>query len=154
VYIFKSRQDGPLYLNEELTLEECLFDSEARVDEALSNVFSLCAVVLIRNGAPVRWRTYPSLSDYICVFKRMGEWQLSYDDDNDEFTMYFDSKLSLHQNIKEWQAVHGRLHISRAVYERISPANIQTVTARSSHMLTAFEIATDILNMTLSIQDL
>jgi nicotinic acid mononucleotide adenylyltransferase len=76
------------------------------------------------------------------------------DDNDDDFIISYDSTVSLHQNIKEWQAVYGRMHMCTVVYERKVQSAIPSADARSSHMLTTFEIAADILNMTLSIQDL
>jgi hypothetical protein len=97
----------------------------------------------------------------------MGAWQISYDNDfiKDDFLISFDSTLSLQQNIKEWEAVHGRMSMCSVVYERISaagstlplppppPSQSASAAARSAHMLTAFEIGSDILHTTLSIQE-
>jgi hypothetical protein len=144
------------------------------VDEALGNVFSLCAVVIVRNGASIR----PSLEDYLCIFKFMGAWQMRHvlnEDENDNGNdISFDSKLTLTQNITEWQTKHGRMHICRAVYERTyttlanTSSDLEMVkinssgneragasaTATSANMLNSYEIVSDILLDTLRIQDM
>jgi hypothetical protein len=84
----------------------------------------------------------------------MGEWQMRYDDDNDDLVISFDSSLSVQQNIKEWQAVHGRMHLCKVIYERIVPSSIPRAAARSADLLTALKIGADVLHTTLCNQDL
>jgi hypothetical protein len=157
------------------------------VYEGLSDVYSLCAVVIIRNGASIQ----PCLGDHVCIFKSAGTWQMRHmireDEDDPDEDFSYDSKLTLNQNIKQMQSDHGRMHVCRVVYERMSapphpraPAyssSISTTAATglkesmtvekgsqidmsiekfstSTHLRYSLELNSDILQTTLSMQDM
>jgi hypothetical protein len=72
----------------------------------------------------------------------------------------FDSSLSLHQNITNWQITHGRMHICQVVYERndktskLLSSSEKESSACSANILNAIEMGADILRTTVGVQEM